>query len=115
MILAIHGLGRWIHGSFFTISNMVDSMKDINSIFFNDFFTILILTDVLLLLVSFLYTDKFNKVIRNSGFIISTILIKLSFGIDGLLNAVLIVVAVLFGVSILFIHNLFEKIKVPEN
>ena len=115
LILAIHGLGRWIHGSFFTIGHMVDSLKDINSIFFNDFFTILILTDVLLLLISFLYTDKFNKVIRNSGFIISTILIKLSFGIDGLLNTILIVVAVLFGVSILFIHNQFEKITVPEN
>jgi hypothetical protein len=66
---------------------------------------------VLLLLISFLHTDKFNRVIRNSGFIISTILIKLSFGIEGLLNIILIVVAVLFGVVILAIHNQFEKLK----
>jgi len=115
LLLAVYGLSRWVHWNFFSIGQMVDSIKDANSIFFNDFFTVLILTDVLLLLISFLYTDKFNKVIRNSGFIISTILIKLSFGIDGILNTILITVAVLFGVIILFIHNQFEKITLPEN
>ena len=115
LILAIHGLGRWIHGSFFSISQMVDSIKDVNSIFFNEFFTVLILTDVLLLLISFLYTDKFNKVIRNSGFIISTILIKMSFGTEGIMNTILVVVAVLFGVSILLIHNQYEKLTLPRN
>jgi hypothetical protein len=115
LILAVHGLSRWVHGNFFSISQVVDSIKDINTIFFNEFFTVLILTDVLLLLISFLYTDKFNTVIRNSGFILSTILIKLSFGIDGILNTILIVVAVLFGVIILFIHNQYEKITLPAN
>ncbi len=115
LILGSLGLIRWVHGHFFTLSQMASSIKDINSIFFNDFFTILILTDVLLLLISFLYTDKFNIVIRNSGFIISTILIKLSFGIGGFLNTVLIVVAVFFGVAILFIHNQYEKITLPED
>jgi hypothetical protein len=109
-ILAIYGLTKWVHGSFFSISNIVYSIKDVNTIFFNEFFTVLILTDVLLLLISFLYTDKFNTVIRNSGFIISTILIKLSFGTAGLLNTILIVVAVLFGVVILLIHNQYDKI-----
>jgi hypothetical protein len=114
LVLAIHGLISWIHGSFFSLTQMVDSIRDINSIFFNDFFTILILTDVLILLISFLYTDKFSTVIRNSGFIISTILIKLSFATGGLLNTILIVVAVFFGVAILWIHNQYDKIAVPE-
>ena len=96
--------------TFFQLFQIVDSMKDVNKVFFDDFFTILILTDVLLLLFSFLHTDKFNKVIRNSGFIISTILLKLSFGTEGLLNTGLIVVAVLFGVILLGIHNQYEKI-----
>jgi hypothetical protein len=71
---------------------------------------VLIMTDVLLLLISFLYTDKFNKVIRNSGFVISTILIKLSFSAEGILNTLLIVVAVLFGLLILLVHNQYEKL-----
>ena len=115
LILAFYGLSRWVNWNFFSISEMVHSFKDANSVFFNEFFTVLILTDVLLLLISFLYTDKFHKVIRNSGFIISTILIKLSFGIEGLLSTIMIVVAVLFGVLILLVHNQFEKIALPEN
>jgi hypothetical protein len=111
LILATFSLSRWVYESFFSLSQMVDSLKDINHIFFADFFTILIMIDVLLLLFSFLHTDKFSKVIRNSGFIISTILLKLSFGAEGLLNIALIVVAVLFGVIILAIHNQHEKLN----
>ncbi|MBC7494638.1 MAG: hypothetical protein H7221_06480, partial [Flavobacterium sp.] len=80
----------------------------------DEFFTVLILVEVLLLLFSFLLSDKFSKVIRNSGFIISTILIKLSFGTEGILNTILIVVAVSFGVIILWIHNKFEFIEVKK-
>ena len=110
LILAILTFSRWIQGSFFTLSEMVDSIKNVNTLFFNEFFTVLILTDVLLLLISFLYTDKFYKVIRNSGFIISTILIKMSLGTEGMLSTIMIVVAVLFGVLILLIHNQYEKL-----
>lgn len=88
---------------------------DVNAVFFDDFFTVLILVDVLLLLFSFTHTDKFNKVIRNSGFVISTILVKLSFSVTGLQNVVLIISAVGFGVAILWIHKLFEQNKLPSN
>lgn len=111
VVLAFFSLGEWAYTSFFPGNPSAASIQDVNKVFFDTCFTILILTDVLLLLISFLHTDKFNRVIRNSGFIISTILIKLSFGIEGLLNIVLIVVAVLFGVIILAIHNQFDKLK----
>lgn len=109
-ILALYSFGNWIYEKLFFDDQVVGSLTDINKIFFDDFFTILILIDVLLLLVSFLHLDKFSQVIRNSGFIISTILIKISFGIEGPLNAVLIVAAVLFGVIILGIHNQYDKL-----
>jgi hypothetical protein len=46
---------------------------------------------------------------RNSGFIISTILIRISFSVSGIINTILIVSAILFGLSILYIHNKFDK------
>ncbi|MCY7358791.1 MAG: hypothetical protein LH609_15290 [Rudanella sp.] len=113
LVLAVYSFGHWVYENFFSITRMVDSIKDVNKIFFDEFFTVLILTDVLMLLISFLLTDKFNRVIRNSGFVISTILIKLSFGASGLLNSVLVVVAVLFGVTMLAIYNQYEKLN-PE-
>ncbi len=109
IVLSIHSFGKWIGDNFFSVSLLLDNMNEVNKVFFDDFFTILILVDVLLLLFSFLHTGEFNKIIRNSGFIISTILIKLSFSVNGILNIVLIVVAVLFGIMILFVHNQYEK------
>lgn len=115
LLLASFSLGEWIYDSFFSVNQNETSIQDVNKIFFDTCFTILILTDVLLLLISFLHTDKFSRVIRNSGFIISTILIKLSFGVEGFLNIILIVVAVLFGVIILAIHNQFDKLKTKSH
>jgi hypothetical protein len=109
LILAIYSLTNWVIGSFSSIGMFVFDIKDINKVFFDDFFTILILVDVLLLLFSFLHSDDFSKVIRNSGFIISTIMLKLSFGAEGILNSILIVCAVFFGVILLKINNLYEK------
>jgi len=83
--------------------------ENINAIFYNEFFSILILTDVFILLLSFQYTESYTKIIRNTGFIICTILIRLSFGVAGLTNVVLIISSVLFGLLILSIYNLSEK------
>ncbi|MGB3144930.1 MAG: hypothetical protein WBB24_12555 [Maribacter sp.] len=96
-------------------SNDLPSFKTINDLFFDEFFTVLILVDVVLLLISFFYTNKFHKIMRNSGFVVSTILIRMSFGISGLISTVLIVVAVLFGLAIIIIHNKFEKNTLPDN
>jgi hypothetical protein len=90
-------------------SQRLPSFETINNLFFDEFFTVLILVDVVLLLISLFYTDKFHKIIRNSGFIVSTILIRMSFGVSGLISTILIVVAVLFGLAILTIHNKYEK------
>lgn len=94
----------WSSGS----TDSLPSLESINNLFFDEFFTALILVDVVLLLVSLFYTDQFHKIIRNSGFIISTILIRMSFGVTGLISTVLIVVAVLFGLAIIYVHNQYE-------
>jgi hypothetical protein len=108
-IVAIYSFTTWLMVTF-NLSNAPDmSFKNINNIFFEQFFTILIIVDVILLLFSFFHTDEFHKVIRNSGFIISTILIRISFSVTGLLNTILIVSAIIFGLLILVIHNKFEE------
>jgi len=109
LIIAIYSFLTWSIGIFQPLENQTISFKNINNIFFEQFFNILIIADVILLLFSFFHTDEFHKVIRNSGFIISTILIRLSFSVSGLTNTALIVSAVLFGLLMLFIHNKFEK------
>jgi hypothetical protein len=107
-VMALYTLIEWT-SEIYTASNTVPTFESINNLFFDHFFMVLILVDVVLLLISFFYTDQFHKIIRNSGFVISTILIRMSFGVSGLISTVLIVTAVLFGLAILTIHNKYEK------
>lgn len=114
ILLAGFTLYDWVTASIIGYEKGITAFKNINKIFFDDFFSVLIITDVLLLLASFFYTNKFHKIIRNSGFIISTILIKMSFSADGLINNALIIGAVLFGFLMLIIHNKFEQVNKPK-
>ena len=108
-ILAIYSFVSWLVEIAITFEKSAEVFKNINNIFFEQFFSLLIIVDVILLLVSFFYTDQFHKVIRNSGFIISTILIRLSFTVEGVMNNILVITAVVFGLLIIVIHNKFER------
>jgi|TARA_B110000240_G_scaffold188946_1_gene228359 hypothetical protein len=112
-VMALYTLIDWSTG-IIKISNTLPTFESINNLFFDEFFTVLILVDVVLLLISFFYTDQFHKIIRNSGFVISTILIRMSFGVSGLISTILIVVAVLFGLAIITIHNKYETNTLPN-
>ena len=107
-VMALYTLINWFAGVSM-LFNELPTFESINNLFFDKFFTVLILVDVILLLISFFYTNQFHKIIRNSGFIISTILIRMSFGVTGLISTILIVVAVLFGLAIITTHNKYEK------
>ncbi|MBC7473645.1 MAG: hypothetical protein H7263_05090 [Candidatus Sericytochromatia bacterium] len=107
--VALYSFITWL-ASYFNLGVSTNvSFKNINNIFFEQFFTILIIADVILLLFSFFHTNEFHKVIRNSSFIISTILIRISFSVSGLLNTLLIVSSIVFGLFMLIIHNKFEE------
>ena len=106
--MALYTLINWSAGISISFKQLTE-FESINNLFFDQFFTVLILVDVVLLLISFFYTDQFHKIIRNSGFIISTILIRMSFGVSGLISTILVVVAVLFGLAIITTHNKYEK------
>tara|TARA_X000000950_G_scaffold104472_1_gene131690 strand:+ start:78 stop:950 length:873 start_codon:yes stop_codon:yes gene_type:complete len=92
-------------------SNFAISFYYVNEVFYNTFFSILIIADVFILLLSFLYTERYSQIMRNTGFIICTILIRLSFSSTGLTNLLLIVSSVLFGLLILKIYSLMNKIE----
>ena len=110
IIMAVYSVTNWIYELYLVNEKLISTgFSDINSIFYNEFFTILILADVFILLLSFQYTEKYSQLIRNTGFVICTILIRLSFASKGLTNILLIVSSVLFGLIILRIYQAFEK------
>ena len=79
VVLSVYSLGTWL----WEIVTTPDHLhSDLNHVFYNEFFTALILVDVLLLVVSFRYLDDFGMVMRNSGFIVATILLRRALGIE---------------------------------
>ena len=105
--ICIMSFVNWFSGVF--IEETFD--ENLNNLFFNEFFTILILADVFILLLSFQYTERYSQLIRNTGFIISTILLRLSFSVSGLTSILLIISGIVFGLLILLIYNAIEKEK----
>ena len=105
-IMSIATFGQWA----LDVINQ-QQIAQIDSLFFNQFFTLLILADVVILLISFRYTEEYSKLIRNTGFIIATILIRLSFSAEGYLSMVLILTGVSFAFLILQIYNAMENPK----
>ena len=105
VVICLISLFSWYDGVF--ITNSFD--ENLNYLFFNEFFTLLILVDVFILLLSFQYTERYSQLIRNTGFIISTILLRLSFAVSGLTSILLIISGIVFGLLILLIYNAIEK------
>lgn len=118
VVLSSQSLIQWVSDS---RSVPLDSihlmpMVDPNTVFFDHFFTVLILSDVFILLFSLLYTEEFPTIIRNSSFVISTIMLKLSFSAEGGMVQLFILAGVAFGVVMLYLANTFETLKVsPAN
>ena len=109
IVLFLIGIYTWY--SVGISSNFASSFYYVNEVFYTTFFSILIIADVFILLLSFLYTERYSQIMRNTGFIICTILIRLSFSSTGLTNLLLIVSSVLFGLLILKIYSLMNKIE----
>ena len=104
--MALNTLFEWVFNIYSS-----QTITQIDGLFFNKFFTLLILADVIILLISFRYTEEYSKLIRNTGFIISTILIRLSFSSSGYLTMILILTGVSFAYLILKIYNSIENPK----
>ena len=107
IILASYHFGNWSIDLYNSDNDL--HIKSINNVFFDELFQLLILVDVFLLLFSFFNSDLFHNIMRNSGFIISTILIRVSFMTEGLDNVILIIISVLFGLCIQLIYNECNK------
>ena len=104
LLLCVSNLYDWSYAVFVN----QEFLENLNYIFFIDFFTILILVDVFILLISFQYTERYSQILRNTGFIISTILLRLSFSVSGVSSLILLLSGVVFGLIILKIYQLSE-------
>ena len=78
--------------------------------FLHDFYTLLILTDVLVVLISQCYQPGFYAVFRNSGFALSTLIIRIALAAPPFYNVLLGIAAALFAILLTIVsRKLFKK------
>ena len=82
-LIAMWSFGQWCLDMVHHASGGTGALLDPNAIFYHDFFTVLIFVDVILLVTSLRYLSNYGLILRNSGFVVATIILRLSFGMDG--------------------------------
>ena len=71
------------------------------AIFFLDFFTFLILADILILLISYWFYTDFGNLARNTGFVLSTVIIRVAISSEGVSSMILFTLSGVLGIAIL--------------
>ena len=82
--------------------------------FFHDFYNILIFTDILLVLISMRYSYSYIVLFRNSGYALTTVMIRLALSAPIYVNGIIGVLAAVFAISLTIVYNKygeFEKMK----
>ena len=103
ILTAIYSLSIWSYGVF-----EGDGSTN-RTIFFLDFFTVLIMADILILLVSYQYITEFTYLARNTGFILSTVILRVAIASPGMSGAILFILAGCLGSAVLLSGYLFHK------
>lgn len=95
VLLAIYSFTSWS-------MNTLDGEGDLSrTVFFLDFFTFLILSDIIILLVSYKHITDFPQLARNTGFVLSTVTIRVGIGTPGFTGAVLFILSALLAAGVL--------------
>ncbi len=84
---------------------------DVDLFFFPRFFEFMIFTDVFLLIVSLAYYDRYEYVFRNAGFVISTVLLRVSLSTPKPYDVGLALIAMLYGLAVLGVFACFAAIE----
>lgn len=82
--------------------------------FLYDFYTLLILTDILVVLISQCFQPSFYTVFRNSGYALSTLLIRIALAAPPFYNVLLGVAAAIFAILLTMISGrpfFFKKVE----
>jgi hypothetical protein len=77
---------------------------------FHDFYTLLIFTDILIVLIAQRYMPEFHAIFRNSGFALSTLFIRMALTATPMLAVIMGVGSMLFAVGLTYASNHFYAI-----
>ncbi len=114
VIMAATSLIGWLASVIGSSSDTSAQTIDVDQIFFPGFFKVMIFTDVLLLILSFSISKSYRFVFRNAGFVISTILLRVSVTAPTYYDVSAAIVGMAFGIAILAAFNYLSFVRSRE-
>ena len=108
VLVAGYSFSSWTFG-------FIDGDNDLSrTVFFLDFFTWLIVSDIIILLSSYKHITDFLQLARNTGFVLSTVIIRVGIGTPGYTGAILFILSALLATSVLRLSILDWTNPTPE-
>ncbi len=109
--LAANSIWEFCYGAYQALYQGVKTNLDPNTVFYTEVFTVMIFTDVLIVILSLAVSDRYELVFRNGAFVISTILIRFSLTVARPFAAELAVTGMIFGIVTLLIYNYHARVR----
>ena len=108
--LALLNLAVWLRVLPVSLLGLTQIPENVDLFFFPLFFEFMIFTDVFILIVSLAYYDRYEYVFRNAGFVISTVLLRVSLSTPKPYDIGVALIAMAYGVSVLAVFGWFSSI-----
>lgn len=108
LVLSVISFANWAVHLYDVSANGIKP-HDPNSVFYKDFFSVMIFVDVFLLILSFIYSGSYDLIFRNGGFVISTILVRIALTAQKPFNIYFALTAVLFGVLLMALFVFYSQ------
>ena len=112
--LAAYSLAEFASDAWNVAYHGAKAQLDPNTFFYTEVFTVMIFTDVLIVILSLAVSDRYELVFRNAAFVISTILIRFSLTVARPNGAWLALTGMLFGIFTLLVYNYHARISQPR-
>ena len=111
-MLALMLLAAFIIVGFLDLKVLIETGSYLHS--FHTFYTVLIFSDILIVLIALRFTFNYYKIFRYSAFVLATILIRVSLSVEPVYDVIIGVTASLFILALTITYNYFLR-DVPEN
>jgi len=84
---------------------------DLGIIFFVEFYTVMIFSDVFIFIASFMFSQTYSRLLRNAGFVCSTVILRISLSAEPEISGLLAAVAVITGILSQLIYVYFTSLE----
>lgn len=111
-MLALMLLVAFLIVGFLDLKVLIETGSYLHS--FHTFYTVLIFSDILIVLIALRFTFNYYKIFRYSAFVLATILIRVSLSVEPVYDVIIGVTASLFILALTITYNYFLR-DVPEN